>query len=158
MVKDGVDDDSALKSVSDPRRSNPIQQRKHACTWVLEQTQSAVLCRVSHMTMLTIVICVMNVWNQSCQSFVASLSPFVTDLESLFTDHKMSGRPSRAKYKHIRTIWEHTFDNSPTDPNSSYLNWWSSRHGVVTLYSCWVVLFASSQHRSTYFFARPSIS
>ena len=34
--------------------------------WVLKQTHSAILCRVSHMTMLTIVSCVMNVWNQPC--------------------------------------------------------------------------------------------
>ena len=40
---------------------------------------------------------------------------------SLFTDHRTSGLPIRAKYKHFRTIWEHTFDNSPTDFISSSL-------------------------------------
>ena len=54
----------------------------------------------------------------------------------------------RANHRHLRTIREHTFDNSPTDPNSS-LNCWSSRHGVLTLYSCLVVLFASSQSTLT---------
>ena len=28
---------------------------------------------------------------------------------SLSTDHRLSGLPMRAKYKHCRTIWEHTF-------------------------------------------------
>ena len=44
--------------------------------WVLKQTQSAMLCRVSHMTILTMVIWVMNVWNQPCESFITCLSPF----------------------------------------------------------------------------------
>ena len=48
---------------------------------------------------------------------------------------------------------EHTFDNSPTDPISSSLKWWSSMHGVPTLYSCGVVLFDSPQCLSTHFFA-----
>ena len=38
---------------------------------------------------------------------------------SLFTDHGISGLPIRAKYKHFRTILEHTCDNSPTDIISS---------------------------------------
>ena len=58
---------------------------------------------------------------------------FVIDRASLFTDHRIWGLPIRAKNRHFRTIWEQTFDNSPTDPNSSSLNWWSSRHGVATL-------------------------
>ena len=73
-----------------------------------------------------------------------ALVHFVMDRASLFTDHRISGRPIRAKYKHCRTICEHTSDTSPTDPVSSSLNWWSSSHGVATLYNCWVVLFASS--------------
>ena len=35
-------------------------------------------------------------------------SIFVMDRASLFTDHKISGRPILAKYKHFRTNWEHT--------------------------------------------------
>ena len=38
--------------------------------------RSTMLSRVAHMTMLSVVICVMNVWNQSCPTSVASLSPF----------------------------------------------------------------------------------
>ena len=56
----------------------------------------------------------------------------VIDRASLFTDHRISGRPIRAKYKHFRTIWDHTCDNSPTDFISSSLKWWSSMHGVHT--------------------------
>ena len=55
-------------------------------------------------------------------------------------------------------VCEQTFHNSPTDPISSSLNWWSPMHGVATLYNCWVVLFASSQYLSTRFFAWPSKS
>ena len=52
----------------------------------------------------------------------------------------MSGLPIRAKYRHFRTVCEHTFDISPTDFNS--LKWWSSMHGVAILKNCSVVLFA----------------
>ena len=62
-----------------------------------------------------------------------ALVHFVIDRASLFTDHTISGRPIRAKYKHSRTIWEHICDNSPTDFISSSLKWWSSMHGVDTL-------------------------
>ena len=34
--------------------------------WVLKQSKSAVLCCVSHMTILTEIVCVINVRNQSC--------------------------------------------------------------------------------------------
>ena len=77
---------------------------------------------------------------------------------SLFTDHKISGLPIRATYKHLKTIWADTFDNFPTDPISSSLNWWSSILGVATLCSCWIDLFASSPNLSTHLFAGPSIS
>ena len=66
---------------------------------------------------------------------------FVTDLASLLTDHKMSGRPIRAKYKHLKTICEQISDNSPPDSSSSCLNWWSSRQGLETFYNCSVFFF-----------------
>ena len=62
-----------------------------------------------------------------------ALVHFVIDRASLFTDHRISGLPIRAKYKHFRTILEHTGDNSPTDFIYSALKWWSSMHGVDTL-------------------------
>ena len=83
---------------------------------------------------------------------------FVTDRASLLTDHRMSGRPIRAKCKHFKTIWEQTSDNSPLFSNSSFLIWWSSKQGWETLYGCSVFLFANSQHRSTHFRACPSTS
>ena len=43
------------------------------------------------------------------------------DRANLITDHRISGRPIRAKYKHFRTIWEHTCDKSPTEFISSSL-------------------------------------
>ena len=125
---------------------------------VLKQSQSALLCSISHMTILFVFTRVMNVWNQSIQAFVTNLGPFVMERASLFTDHKISSRPILAKDKHFRTIWEHTCDNSPTDFISSSLKCWSSMHGVDTLLSCCVVLFANSQYRSTHFFAWPTMS
>ena len=68
------------------------------------------------------------------------------------TDQRISGRPKRAKYKHFKTIREHTCDNSPTDFVSSSLKSWSSMEGVDTLQSCCVVLLTDSQYRSTPFF------
>ena len=87
-----------------------------------------------------------------------ALVHYVIARASLITDHKISSLPMRAENRHFRTICEQTFDNSPTDPISASLNWWSARHRVATLKSCWVVLFASSQYRSTHFFAWRSIS
>ena len=52
-----------------------------------------------------------------------ALFNFVIDRASLFTDHKISGRPILAKYMYFRTIWEQTCDNSPTDFISSSLKW-----------------------------------
>ena len=48
--------------------------------------------------------------------------PLVTGLASLWTDHILSGRPIRDKYKHFRTICEHNFENSPIDSSSSFEN------------------------------------
>ena len=76
-----------------------------------------------------------------------ALVHFVMARASLFTDHTISHLPIPAKYRHFRTIWVHTFDNS-TDPISSSLNWWSSIHGVATLYHCWGDVFANSQKLS----------
>ena len=59
---------------------------------------------------------------------------FVTSLASLLTDHKKCQVSQyEPKYRHFRTICEQIVDNSPTDPFSSSLNWWSSMHGVATL-------------------------
>ena len=43
---------------------------------VLKQSQSALFRRITHMTILAISTCVMNVWNQSIQAFVTGFGPF----------------------------------------------------------------------------------
>ena len=73
------------------------------------------------MTILFGITCVMDVRNQSIQAFVTSFGPFC-DRPSLFPGHRISGLPTRAKYKHFRTISDDTFDNSPQDFNSSSLH------------------------------------
>ena len=50
-----------------------------------------------------------------------TLVHFVINRANSFTELRISSRPIRAKYKHLRTIWEHAFDNSPTDFVSSSL-------------------------------------
>ena len=65
-------------------------------------------------------------------------SIFKTDLTSFFTDHQISGRPIRAKYKHFETMCGQTSDNSPTDSSSSCLKWLSSKQGCETLQSCFL--------------------
>ena len=64
-----------------------------------------------------------------------ALVHFVIARANLITDHEITDLPIRAKYKHFGAICEQTVDNSPTDFNSSSLNWWSSMHGVATLKS-----------------------
>ena len=46
---------------------------------------------------------------------------FVTARAVLFTDQKLTSLSIRAKYKHFKTICEHTVDNSPSDSSSSFL-------------------------------------
>ena len=43
-----------------------------------------------------------------------ALVHLVIDRAILVTDHRKSGRPTRAKYKHFTKISEQTVDNSPT--------------------------------------------
>ena len=92
--------------------------------------------------------------NRLSQALVHS----VIDRANLFTNQRMSGLAIRARYTHFKAICDHTFDNSPTDSSYSFLNWWSSKHGLETLYNCFVFLFASSQYLSTHLWARPSMS
>ena len=73
------------------------------------------------MTILFIFTSVMNIGDQRDSRLSHALVHLVIDRASLFTDHKISGLPIRAKYKHFRTIREHAFDISPTDFNSSSL-------------------------------------
>ena len=56
-------------------------------------------CSVTHITILFVFTCAMIVRNQSIQAFVTCFGPFCMDRASLFTDHRISGLPIRAKYK-----------------------------------------------------------
>ena len=91
------------------------------------------LCRVSHMTILSVVTCVVNVWNQSCQASVASLSPFC-DNSCKLVDRPQDVRSSNSCQAQA---------SQDRDSSSSCLNWWSSRQGLETLYSCSTFLFAN---------------
>ena len=70
----------------------------------------------------------------------------------------MSGLPMLANYKHVKTICEQTFDNSPNVSKSSSSNWWSSIQSVETWYYCSMFLLSNSQYLSTHVFACPSVS
>ena len=81
----------------------------------------------------------------------------VTARTSLCTDQRMSGPPIRAKYTHLKTIWEHTSDTSATVSNSSWrCDLQSKAAELCTIAPS--LLFASSQYLSTHFFACPSMS
>ena len=82
-----------------------------------------------------------------------TLVHFVAARTNLFTDHVMSGPPIRSKQRHLKTIWDQTLDHPPTVFNSSFLKWWSSRHGMETLYNCTTLIFANSQYLPRSFFA-----
>ena len=49
-------------------------------------------------------MCDMNVRDQTRESLSQALVHFVIDRASLFTDHRRSGLPIRAKYKYFTTI------------------------------------------------------
>ena len=71
-------------------------------------------------------------WVRQCPHFpsFSTWEPFpailmsspLCDCSCKFVDHRMSGLPIRAKYKHFNSIWDQTCDNSPTDSSSSCLN------------------------------------
>ena len=81
----------------------------------LNFSQLTLLCSVSHMTILFVLNCAMNVRDQTRQMFCLKLwSIFVIARASLLTDHRISGLPIRAKYRHVKTMCGHTSDNFPT--------------------------------------------
>ena len=64
------------------------------------------------------------------------LSTRVTARASLFTDQRMSGLPTRARYKHYKTICEHILTILQPCSNSSFLKLWSSKQSVETSCNC----------------------
>ena len=80
-----------LRSISN------LQDRQQSQS--LETVQSALLCGVSHMTILLEFTREMTVRNQS-----QALVHVVIARASLLTDHRISGPPLRANYRHFRTI------------------------------------------------------
>ena len=89
--------------------------------------------------------------NRLSQTFVH----FVIDANSLNKDYQVLPQLPKT---FVETIWQHSCDNSPSYFISSSLKWGSSMHGVDTLQTCWIGLFANSQYRSTRFFAWTSTS
>ena len=57
-----------------------------------------------HSNAVCIHMCDECIGNQSIQALVTNFGPFCNDRASLFTEHRISGLPIRAKYKHFRTI------------------------------------------------------
>ena len=69
------------------------------------------LCCVSHITILPVITCMMNVRDQTRQAFVTRFCPFCCDRTSKIVHRPQNiSSPIRAKYRHFRTICEHTFD------------------------------------------------
>ena len=80
------------------------------------------LSSVAHMTILSEFICVMNVWNLSCQSSVACLSPFLwLLLQVCWQTTECLVFQIVTSTNSFKAVCEQTCDNSPTDPSSSCL-------------------------------------
>ena len=69
--------------------------RSPSKVWVLAQSQSTMLRRITHMTMLSVVTCVMNVSNQTSQAFVRCSCPY-SDWLSKFVDRPQNVRPTNS--------------------------------------------------------------
>ena len=69
------------------------------------------------MTILSVITRVMNVRNQTSQAchMLSSMLWLLVPV-GLPTTDKMSGVPMRAGYRHVRTIWEETFDKTVLPP------------------------------------------
>ena len=68
------------------------------------------LSRVSHMTVLSLIIRVMNASYKRAKRLSQALVHVVTARASSFTDKRASGLPVRAIYKHFKKFSEHTSD------------------------------------------------
>ena len=90
----------------------------------LAQSQSTMLRRITHMTMLSVVICVMNVWNQTSQAFVTCSCPY-SDWLSKFVDRPQNVWSSNSC--HVQACQDNMWANFwqfSTDSSSSCLNAW----------------------------------
>ena len=128
--------------------------RSPSKVWVLAQSQSTMLGRITHMTMLSVVICVMSVWNQTSQAFVTCSCP-KSDWLSKFVDRPQNVWSSNLC--HVQAcqdnLWANLWQFS-TDSSSSCLNAWIDDRPNKDAKLCIVApffLFANSQYRSTYF-------
>ena len=82
----------------------------------------------------------------------------MTSRASVLTVHRRSGRHNLARYRHFRTILEHTEVRAPLDVKSSAANRWSSMHGVETFFRTDSLHCASSRYLSTHPSAAPAIA
>ena len=113
------------------------------------------LCRVTHMTILPVVFCVMNVGNHACQPSVTRSCPY-GDCASKFVYcpqdvWSTNSSQVQAFQDDLRTYIGQLI-------LQLFLKLWSSKQDVETVCGCSVFLFASSQCLSTHFWACPSMS
>ena len=98
--------------------------RSPSKVWVLAQSQSTMLRRITHMTMLSVVICVMSVWNQTSQAFVTCSCPY-SDWLSKFVDRPQNVWSSNSC--HVQACQDNLWANFwqfSTDSRSSCLTAW----------------------------------
>ena len=107
---------------------------------------------------LSVIMCVMNVRNQTSQAFVTSSCPFCNCSSKFVYGPKNVRSTSSCQVQAFPDyLWAYLF-SCRTVSSSSFLKLWSSKHGFATLYNCSFFFFASSQHLSTQFWACPSMS
>ena len=70
-----------------------------------DKPQSTMLSRIAHMTILSEIFCVMNVWNQSCKPSVTCVSPFCDSSRKL-VDRPQNARSSNScEVQAFQDIW-----------------------------------------------------
>ena len=114
-------------------------------------TNRQMLRRITHMTILKVITRVMSVEIQRAKRLPQLVQVCVQTKECQAYQFGPNIGISRRFESKLLTILQ-------AFPVLPFRTWWSSRHGIETLYKCSVFLFASSEYRSTHFFAWPSIA
>ena len=121
--------------------------------WVLEQSQSTILCLITLLTKLSDVFCNMNIWRSLINRLSYTWVHYKTARVSLLTDHKISGRPFMSG---TSTSWQIVSIPLIQVPLSWIDDHPSRNLKLLCNYSTFLLI--NSLYLSTYFWACPSIS
>ena len=124
----------------------PCKRRRCWCTPRRTHTFSAqrAICHTSHLALSPSTRSLLHMFRIRCTTESATA--------------RACGSSGRMGDNGLSTIWQQTSESSPTDSSSFFLNGWSSKQGLETLYNGSAFLFANSQYLSTHFWVCPSMS